>query len=410
MRRKINEALGVPENIINSAIKLYDYIFAYFSSLRQIDSEDKYKTQFIGDFRIADMNLRKINLEIELYKRPGLNFKLFGMGKSAENKINSLFQLEAVIRNDEVDLMLDLGCPESFENEELTEFLKLNRNKLIPVMAHELKHGYDTFKKRTYNLSKQVDYTIFSNEDFGRITPLTEFLFYSYYIHNIENLVRPTEMAASIELNKTKPKEFYNFFVESEIFQTLKKIKELTFEGLRDELMYYGSEIDELLTIINEHYDNIEETVDRILQLFYFNIVNWKNDKIESYIYPMGVNNPLFPIFQTKDKDNYLNNFYKKTEKYANDYVSFYKNEEKYMRMTATNMIKKLGRLYEMTYKNIEESRTMNKSIWDWDMYHKLKGTKSEITNKIKPRMLGENDLKKIIKRVINDMDKKSPF
>ena len=29
MRRKINEALGVPENIINSAIKLYDYIFAY---------------------------------------------------------------------------------------------------------------------------------------------------------------------------------------------------------------------------------------------------------------------------------------------------------------------------------------------------------------------------------------------
>jgi hypothetical protein len=173
--------------------------------------------------------------------------------------------------------------------------------------------------------------------------------------------------------------------------------------------MNYGSEIDELLVILNEHYDNIEEKVDRILQLFYFNIVNWKNDKIESYIYPMGVNNPLFPIFQTKDKDNYLNNFYKKTEKYANDYVSFYKNEEKYMRMTATNMIKKLGRLYEMTYMNIKESRTMNNSIWDWDMYHQLKGTKSEITNKIKPRMLGENDLKKIIKRVIDDMDKKSP-
>jgi hypothetical protein len=126
-------------------------------------------------------------------------------------------------------------------------------------MAHELKHGYDTFKKRTYNLSKHIDYTIFSNADFGRITPLTEFLFYSYYIHNIENLVRPTEMAASIELNKTKPNEFYKFFVESEIFQTLKKIKELTFEGLRYELMNYGSEIDELLVILNEHYDNIEE-------------------------------------------------------------------------------------------------------------------------------------------------------
>jgi hypothetical protein len=409
MKRKINEALGVPENIINSAIKLYDYIFAYVSSLRQIDSEDKYRTQIIGDFRIADMNLRKINLKIELYKRFGLDFTLFGMGKSAESKINSLFQMEAVIRNDEIDLMMDLGCPESFEDEEMIEFLRQNRNKLIPIIAHELKHGYDTFKKRTSNLHKHVDYVVFSEASFGRIKPLTVFLFNSYYIHNIENLVRPTEMAADIELRKTTPKEFYKFFVESEIFKTLKKIKESTFEELRDELMNYESQIDELLATVNESYNDIDEKVDRILKLFYFNVVNWKNDKIESYIYPMGVNNPLFQYFQTKDNDNYLNNFYKKTEKYANDYVSFYKNEEKYMRLTATNMIKKLGRLYEMTYINIKESRTMNNSIWDWDMYHQLKGTKSEITNKIKPRMLGENDLKKIIKRVIDDMDKKSP-
>jgi hypothetical protein len=348
-------------------------------------------------------------LKIELYKIPGLDFTLFGMGKSAETKINSLFQMEAVIRNDEIDLMMDFGCPKSFENEEMIEFLKQNRNKLIPIVAHELKHGYDTFKKRTSNLSKHVDYVIFSEASFGRIKPLTVFLFNSYYIHNIENLVRPTEMAADIELRKTTPKEFYKFFVESEIFKTLKKIKDSTFEELRDELMDYEPQIDELLATVNEYYDDIDEKVDRILKLFYFNVVNWKNDKIESYIYPMGVNNPLFQYFQTKDKDNYLNNFYKKTEKYANDYVSFYKNEEKYMRMTATNMIKKLGRLYEMTYINIKESRTMNNSIWDWDMYHQLKGTKSEITNKIKPRMLGENDLKKIIKRVIDDMDKKSP-
>jgi hypothetical protein len=251
MRRKINEALGVPENIINSAIKLYDYIFAYVSSLSQIDSEDKYKTQIIGDFRIADMNLKKINLKIELYKIPGLDFTLFGMGKSAETKINSLFQMEAVIRNDEIDLMMDFGCPKSFENEEMIEFLKQNRNKLIPIVAHELKHGYDTFKKRTSNLSKHVDYVIFSEASFGRIKPLTVFLFNSYYIHNIENLVRPTEMAADIELRKTTPKEFYKFFVESEIFKTLKKIKDSTFEELRDELMDYEPQIDELLATVN---------------------------------------------------------------------------------------------------------------------------------------------------------------
>jgi hypothetical protein len=80
-------------------------------------------------------------------------------------------------------------------------------------------------------------------------------------------------------------------------------------------------------------------------------------------------------------------------------------------------MIKKLGRLYELTYKNIDEPMKPkpilpeNKSIWDWDLYHKIKGTNSEITNKLKTKkdMLEENDLKTTIRRVINNADKKSP-
>jgi hypothetical protein len=49
--------------------------------------------------------------------------------------------------------------------------------------------------------------------------------------------------------------------------------------------------------------------------------------------------------------------------------------------------------------------RIENKSIWDWDLYHQLKGTKSIITNKL--NISGETDFKKIIKRIIDD--KKSP-
>ena len=72
--KRINEALGVPENIIESAINLYDYIFAYVSSLRNIESQDKYQTQIIGNFRISDMNLRNINLTIELHTNKIDNF------------------------------------------------------------------------------------------------------------------------------------------------------------------------------------------------------------------------------------------------------------------------------------------------------------------------------------------------
>jgi len=51
----------------------------------------------------------------------------------------------------------------------------------------------------------------------------------------------------------------------------------------------------------------------------------------------------------------------------------------------------------------------MNNSIWNWDLYHEIKGTNNIITNKlkIKKEMLDENNLKELIKKVIND--KKTP-
>ena len=383
MKKRINEALGVPENIIDSAIKLYDYIFAYISSLDNIESEDNYKIQINGNFRISDMNLTKINLTLELHKNNIENFVLIGMGQASESKINSMFQMEAIVKNDEVDLSIDLATPEEFDDEQLVDFFSSNKNHLIPILAHELKHGYDMFKKNTSNLYNRVEYNVYSDSNFGGLKPLGEFLFNSYYIHNIENLVRPTELAAHIKMEKVTPEEFKEFFLNHKIFQTLKKIKEFSIDELKNELMGYESRIDDLLNHIGERYNTLEEKVDRILELFYINLTNWKNEKIMSYIYPMGVSNPMFPFFQTSEKDNYLDYFFKKSGKYENDYISFFKNEEKYQRQTAFNLIKKLGRLYELTNQNIMKE---NKSIWDWEMYHKIKGTNSSIATNIKTK------------------------
>lgn len=417
MKKRINEALGVPENIVESAIKLYEYVFAFISSLRDIDSDDSYKTQIIGNFRISDMNLSKINLNVDIHKNEIDDFVLIGMGQSSENKINSMFQMEALITKDEIDLSIDLATPMEFEDSEILEFFQKNKKILIPIFAHELKHGYDIFKKNTYNLLKKVEYNVFSDASFGGIKPLTNFLFNSYYIHHIENLVRPTELATQIQIEKITPEQFKKFFIENKIYQTLKKIKDFSIDDLKNDLIPYMDKIDDLLDYLGEEYDTEEEKIDRILELFYINITNWKQEKIIKYIYPMGVNNPLFQFFQTPEREKYLDYFFKKTGKYENDYISFYKNEERYQRYTATNMIKKLARLYEMTYKNITEPRKPkpmlpeNKSIWNWDLYHEIKGTNNIITNKlkIKKEMLGENDLKKIIKRIIDDMNNKSP-
>lgn len=389
MKKRIHEALGVPENIIDSAIKLYEYISAYVSGLRNIESEDVHKIQIIGDFRISDMNLKKVNLKVELDKNKIDSFILLSMGQSSENVINSMFEMKAIINPDEIDMSIEIATPEQFKDEELSEFIRSNKKYLIPIIAHELKHGYDIFKKNTYNLYKKVEYNVFSSNSFGKIKPLTEVLFNSYYIHHIENLVRPTELAAQIQLEKITPEQFKNFFLENKIYQTLKKIQNFTIEGLKNELESYITEINDLLDHIGENYVSEQEKIDRVLELFYINITNWKNEKIINYIYPFGVDNPLFAFMQTPEKNNYLDEFFKKSGKFDGNYLSFFKNEEKYQRYTASNMIKKLARLYELTYKNIEEPRKPkpilpeNKSIWNWDLYQKIKGGNSSITNKI---------------------------
>jgi hypothetical protein len=396
MKRRINEALGVPENIIQSAIKLFDNFIEYLSSLDEIDSQDKYETELVGDYRISDMKLNRINLNFNLHKKKNEIFKLILMGQSGENYINSKFEVVAKINGDKTNLRIDLLTPNTFENDELIDFFVNNKRMFIPILAHELKHSYDEFKKNKSKLSSRVDYTIFSQTNFGNLTPLNDFLFNSYYIHNIENLVRPTELAADIKLEKVTPKQFYDYFTKNKIFQNLKNIKNFSFEKLKKDLKNYESEIDDIMDMINEDYNTIEEKIDRLLELFYFNITNWKNDKMIELIYPVAMDDPLFPFFKTDKKDNFLNDYLKKTSKYENDYESFFLKEEKYQQQTAFKMIKKLGRLYELTQENIMEE---NKSIWDREKYQKYFGKNYPITTTIKSK---DELISELVKRINN--------
>ena len=54
MRRKINEALGVPVNRIPSAIKLYDDIYGFLSRLKDYVEKNDYKKHIYYDKPISD--------------------------------------------------------------------------------------------------------------------------------------------------------------------------------------------------------------------------------------------------------------------------------------------------------------------------------------------------------------------
>jgi hypothetical protein len=196
-------------------------------------------------------------------------------------------------------------------------------------------------------------------------------------------LVRPTQLATEIHLGKITSKEFYNFFVENEIFKILKEAKEFSLENLKESLKKYMIQIYEILDMVGMDVDTEEDAIDSILELFYINLVNWKQEQMVNFIYPRGRNNPMFQYMVNDDKDNYIINYGNKIEKYKDDYERFYIDEARFMKNTATKMIKKLGRLYELTN---QKTMKENKSIWDWEMYQKIHGKNSPIVTKLKTK------------------------
>jgi hypothetical protein len=396
MRRKINEALGVPVNIIPSAIKLYDDVYRFLSSLKDIQSDNSYETVLTGDYTISDMKLRTINLEVMLHKVQGKGFSFLSFGQGLHILVNDKFQMEVFVEEDETIIQIEFIVPEQFEDNELLEYYQKNKNRFISIIAHELKHAYDSFKKNKTNLPKRVDYQISANRGFGAVKPLNRFLFLSYYIHHIENLVRPTQLATEIHLGKITPKEFYNFFVENEIFKTLKEAREFSLESLKESLKKYMIQVYEILDTVGMDVGSEDEAIDSILELFYINLVNWKQEQMINFIYPRGRDNPMFQDMVNDDKDNYISTYTDKIQKYENDYERFYIDEARFMKYTAIKMIKKLGRLYELTNQNTMKE---NKSIWDWEMYQKIHGKNSPIVTKIKTKDELISELSKRIKK-----------
>jgi hypothetical protein len=187
MRRKINEALGVPVNIIPSAIKLYDDIYGFLSNLSDIQSDDEYSTILSGDYTISDMKLRTIELHVELHKVQGGGFSFLSFGQGVQVSVNDQFQMEVFVEEDETIIKIEFIVPKNFKDKELLEYYQQNKNRFISIIAHELKHAYDSFKKNKTNLPMRVDYQISSNSGFGGVRPLNRFLYLSYYIHHIEN-------------------------------------------------------------------------------------------------------------------------------------------------------------------------------------------------------------------------------
>jgi len=372
----ILETVGVPSNIINVAREIYDKLFYDMSNFKDIGELVDNPMSFRGDFQISDYKFNEVIVEITFdeYNKidiASMNFHMSNPYLKNNEKLHYRSNFK------KIELSIDFVGPSDTTLIELLDYMKKNRTEIVVSLTHEFKHAYDIYKQPHESTKKRSEYMTIQTNRFSNIKPLNDLLFNIYFIHDIENLVRPSEFAASLEEHKITKKEFYNFITNNRTFVILKNIKNLTYNNLRDSLMDYIEEIKVLIgsTGISNNLPD-EKLIDKVLELFYINFTNWNTSSLRNLL---SIDMDLFDKFMGKDlpsdKQDFLIKYVKRLRRFSNNYEDFYETLLRNNSVVAHKMIRKISKVYSL----IEDKTQTNESIKDWELYHEIKGTKSKI-------------------------------
>lgn len=374
MRQIIKEAVGVPANIEVVAQNLYTDIAKKLKN-KNIGPEDILKFKFInkdGRYSFADFNPNFITVEFGLGTYSGdaidniTGNKITGglvhsMGFSKESKLNDVFDLVSVDTDGGIELNIDYAQPENddeWSGDKILNTMKNNADNTVSSLAHELKHAYDNYKKPVEKLVDRSNYAGFQRARSG-VRPMDQFMFNMYFINQIENLVRPTESYVEMVSNGVVTKEqFLKFLLNSKTYKTLVKMRDYSFDDLKNELKEYEPQIDDYLSNSLNNYNpssrNIDEKVDYFLKVFAFMIAQ-KVREIRTQMVSPNIFQMFFSssLFGGDDKANeFLESTLGDLVKMMDNPNKFYYTSIENMKKIAIKMMKKLSKLYSLINKD----------------------------------------------------------
>jgi hypothetical protein len=409
MRQIIKEAVGVPANIEVVAQNLYTDIAKKLKN-KEIGPEDVVKFKFInkdGRYSFADFNPNFITVEFGLGTYSGdaidniTGNKITGglvhsMGFSKASKLNDVFDLVSVDTDGGIELNIDYAQPENddeWSGDKILNTMKNNADNTVSSLAHELKHAYDNYKKPVEKLVDRSNYAGFQRVRSG-VRPMDQFMFNMYFINQIENLVRPTESYVEMVSNGVVTKEqFLKFLLNSKTYKTLVKMRDYSFDDLKNELKEYEPQIDEYLDNTVNNYDSssmdIDEKVNYFLKIFAIKISQKVHEVRKNMLTPnifqmlFGGGNP--------DANNFLESTLGDLTKMMENPNKFYYTSIENMKKIAIKMMKKLSKLYSLIVKDKTVTvETRDPMSFEMDqLYRKItKKNDSIIDTKIDERFL----------------------
>jgi len=351
--KHLHEAVGVPLGIENSAKNLFNDLIKKFD-------EGDYRDNYIfkntdGRYSFSDFDFGSINFNIEIVPYQGDIIQFGGFGFGEKSEVGDTGRLE-VDFSDELHLQATIVVPEDLESfgaDDITELFKSQRPRIISVLAHELKHAYDSFKKphkTVIDTSKYQTYSSFRTN----LEPIDSLIFDLYYINTVESLVRPSEIYTLMREKKISKKDFLDFLQSTDTYKNLLKIRNFSYKKFREELKQYKDDIERIVSgfdNVDELPDNFEETLDIFLGAVYKTI----GQSVVSYAQRIVTTGLGFLSILTGIPENRIKIYdkvVKDISKYEENPIKYYEFLEKMFKFEGMKAIKRLSKLYSLATNN----------------------------------------------------------
>lgn len=382
-KKLLSEAVGVPENILEEGKKLFEIVKDQLKNITSIEGE--YEIEDIEiDLNISDVNFTHLNLMVkvdEIEDYDGDEALIASMGVGNEFNFDEGIMMQVNAETSTIDLFIQFIVSENWNESVLYNAFVKNKTDSISVMSHELMHRFRRSKKPKGLAGDTADYQAYSSSglNFG-IPVMSDFMRYSYFIQNEENVVRPTEVASRmIEMGITR-EQFYNFITEDQVFKELKQIQNFSFEYLINSLQEQMERVDALLEHAGQDIEDKseDEKIRMVLELVYINLSNAKMVNFERYILTRNemMFSQLGPFAQlmgakqpSENKVKLLKKYQNHVTKYENREIDFFKDECERFNYVATKLMKRISKVYSLIP---DEKEQTNESILDWDLHQKL--------------------------------------
>ena len=378
----LNEAVGVPEGIIESAEELYEIILNLLKGMDDYDTTQTF-TEDNLDLTISDYKIHELELAVQVHEMDEYDgpFTMISAGVANQFNFDRKLLMKVHRQDNTIELQLHFASNgDDWDSQDPYNYFTNDRVQLISVIAHEIKHKFDKQKKTTDLIGKDADYQAYASQglNFG-IPVISEFMRYSYFIQYVENLVRPTEMATRMKLTGVTREKFREFFENDSVVKELKEIRDFSFEHFMEELHSQMDRVDGLLEHADVDYENMteEEKIKVVMDIVYINLISAKRDIFDKMT--DGVDSEIANFMRMlgmgvkrendegleKVRHKYLNQL----AKYRNRESQFFVDECERFNYVATKLIKRLVKIYSLIP---DEKEQTNESILNWELHQQI--------------------------------------